>query len=115
MKVYRFKNNKIDFLKHRRNTRELFYYEGDLSVFTVEEEKTFIELVKLVQDGKIAVFPIYEKQETDNIKGHIEYGFTVYFMSYRQFIEFRNKYISECIELTIDSWKEEERQPELPF
>lgn len=111
MKVYRFKNNKIDFLKYIRNTRELFYYEG----FEVEEEKTFTELVKLIQDGKIAVFPIYEKQEIDNIKNHIEYGFTVYFMSYRQFIEFRNKYISECIELTIDSWKEEERQPELPF
>lgn len=78
MKVYRFKNNKIDFLKHRRNTRELFYCEGDLSAFTVEEEKTFPELVKLMQDGKIAVF-------------------TVYFMHYRQYIEFRNKYIKDCI------------------
>lgn len=48
---------------YRNNTRELFYYEGDIARFTDIEEKTYKELTELLQAGKIAIFPIWGKQK----------------------------------------------------
>lgn len=62
MYVFKLKENyKHSELLYRNNTRELFYYAGDIATDT--EEKTYKELVELVQSGKIAVFPIWKKQK----------------------------------------------------
>ena len=87
MQVFKLKEKyKHSELLNRNNTKELFYYEGDIARLTDTEEKTCKELVELVQSGKIAIFPIWEKQKMDNIRGHIYYGFDIYFMKYKDFM-----------------------------
>lgn len=49
MQVFKLKENyKHSELLYRNNTRELFYYEGDIARFTYTEEKAYKELVELV-------------------------------------------------------------------
>ena len=86
MQVFKLKeNHKHSVFLYRNNTRELFCYEGDIARLTDTEEKTYKELTELLQSGKIAIFPIWGKQKMDNIRGHIHYGFDIYFMRYKDF------------------------------
>ena len=106
MQVFKLKENyKHSELLYRNNTRELLYYEGDIARFTDTEEKTYKELVELVQSGKIAIFPIWEKQKMDNIRGHIHYGFGIYFMQYKDFRDWSKWYMENCVELVIEEEK----------
>lgn len=106
MQVFKLKENyKHSELIHRNNTRELLYYEGDIARFTDTEEKTYKELVELVQSGKIAIFPIWGKQKMDNIRGHIHYGFDIYFMPYKDFMDWSKWYLENCVELVIEEEK----------
>ena len=106
MYVFKLKENyKHSSLVYRNNTRELFYYEGDLARFTDTEEKTYKELAELLQSGKIAIFPIWEKQKMDIINHHIYYGFDIYFMRYKDFRDWSKWYTENCVELVMEEEK----------
>lgn len=109
---YRTENN-IKYLQQFNSTKELFYYEGDIARRTTTEERTQEEIEKLVESGKIAIFPIYAKQGIENIIGHIKMDFTIYFMSYSNFEEFKKKYIENCVNPS--KVLEEDRQQEFQF
>lgn len=122
MQVFRLKDNYrdkngINYLSHIKNTRDLFYYDGDIVRVTITEEKTKKELVELIQDGKIAIFPIWKNQNMENIIGHIKCGFQIYFMRYSEFTDFKNWYIDNCVNMVIEEVNNpvEELQAELPF
>ena len=106
MYLFKLKENyKHSELVYRNNTRELFYYEGDIARFTDTEEKTYKELAELVQSGKIAVFPIWEKQKMDIIIHHIYYDFEIYFMRYKDFFDWSKWYTENCVELVMEEEK----------
>ena len=106
MQVFKLKeNHKHSVFLYRNNTRELFYYEGDIARLTDTEEKTYKELTELLQSGKIAIFPIWGKQKMDNIRGHIHYGFDIYFMRYKDFRDWSKWYMKNCVELVIEEEK----------
>lgn len=116
MQVFKLKENyKHSELLYRNSTSELFYYEGDIARFTDMEEKTYKELAKLIQLGKIVIFPICKMQKMDNIRGYIYYGFDIYFMQYKDYSDWSKWYMENCVELVIEEEKIEERQQELPF
>ena len=106
MYVFKLKENyKHNDYLYRNNTKELFNYEGDIARFTDTEEKTYKELTELLQSGKIAIFPIWEKQKMDNIRGHIHYGFDIYFMQCKDFMSWSKWYMENCVELVIEEEK----------
>lgn len=51
----------------------------------------------------------------DNIRGHIHYGFDIYFMRHKDFEDWSKWYMENCVELLIEEEKIEDRQQELPF
>lgn len=106
MQVFKLKENyKHSKLLFRNNTRELFNDKGDIARLTDTEEKTYKELTELLQSGKIAIFPIWGKQKMDNIRGHIYYGFDIYFMQYKNFNNWSKWYMENCVELVIEEEK----------
>lgn len=114
MQVFRLKDNyrHSDYL-HRNNTKELFhFFRGDTTIFTDTEDRTEQELAEMVQSGKVALFPIWEKQKMDTVRGHINHGFTVYFMRYKDFNVFHDWYVENYVEVKN---KREETQLELPL
>ena len=74
---------------------------------------TFKELTQRVIDGKIAVFPIWEKQETENIEGHIKYGFSVILLKYRDFNNFVEYYKENAVEINKENVLKELKQGKL--
>jgi hypothetical protein len=92
----------------------------DLFICTKDNEKrlasgalTFKELTQRVLDGKIAVFPIWEKQETENIEGHIKYGFSVILLKYRDYNNFVEYYKENAVEINKENVLKELKQKEL--
>ena len=75
--------------------------------------QTFKELTQRVLDGKIAVFPIWEKQETENIEGHINYGFSVILLKYRDYNNFVEYYKENAVEINKENVLKELKQREL--
>ena len=107
MYVFKLKENykHSELLLCRNNTRDLFCTEVGLATLTDTEEKTYKELTELLQSGKIAIFPIWGKQKLDNIRGHIHYGFDIYFMRYKDFNAWAKWYMKNCVELIIEEEK----------
>ena len=92
----------------------------DLFICTIGNEKrlvsgalTFKELTQRVLDGKIAVFPIWEKQETENIEGHIKYGFTVILLRYKDYNNFVEYYKENAVEINKENVLKELKQGKL--
>lgn len=79
----------------------------------VEGCQTFKELTQKILDGKIAVFPIWEKQETQNIEGHLNYGFTVILLHYRDYLDFVEYYKENAVEINKENVLQELKQKEL--
>lgn len=104
MYVFKLKENyKHSELLYRNNTSELFYYAGD--IVTDTEEKTYKELVELVQSGTSAIFPVWKKQKMDNVSHHIYYGFDIYFMPYKDFSAWSKWYTENYVELVMEEEK----------
>jgi hypothetical protein len=92
----------------------------DLFICTIGNEKrlvsgalTFKELTQRVIDGKIAVFPIWKEQETENIEGHIKYGFTVILLRYKDYNNFVEYYKENAVEINKENVLKELKQREL--
>lgn len=95
------------------NSKDLFICTKDNEKRLVSGALTFKELTQRVIDGKIAVFPIWEKQETENIEGHIKYGFTVILLKYRDFNNFAEYYKENAVEINKENVLKELKQGKL--
>ena len=81
------------------NSKDLFDCTKDNKKRLVSGSQTFKELTQKILDGKIAVFPIWIKQETENIEGHINYGFSVILLHYRDYLDFVEYYKENAVEI----------------
>lgn len=95
------------------NSKDLFECTKDNEKRLVSGALTFKELTQRVIDGKIAVFPIWEKQETENIEGHIKYGFAVILLKYRDYNNFLDYYKENAVEINKENVLKELQQGKL--
>ena len=95
------------------NSKDLFECTKDNEKRLVSGALTFKELTQRVLDGKIAVFPIWEKQETENIEGHIKYGFSVILLKYRDYNNFVEYYKENAVEINKENVLKELKQGKL--
>ena len=95
------------------NSKDLFICAKDNEKRLVSGVWTFKELTQRVLDGKIAVFPIWEKQETENIEGHIKYGFSVILLKYRDYNNFVEYYKENAVEINKENVLKELKQGKL--
>ncbi len=95
------------------NSKDLFICTKDNEKRLLLLSQSFKELTQRVLDGKIAVFPIWEKQETENIEGHINYGFSVILLKYRDYNNFVEYYKENAVEINKENVLKELRQKEL--
>lgn len=95
------------------NSKDLFECTKSNEKKLVSGALTFKELTQRVLDGKIAVFPIWEKQETENIEGHINYGFSVILLKYRDYNNFVEYYKENAVEINKENVLKELKQREL--
>ena len=95
------------------NSKDLFECTKDNDKKLVSGALTFKELTQRVLDGKIAVFPIWEKQETENIEGHIKYGFSVILLKYRDYNKFSDYYKENAVEINKENVLKELKQGKL--
>lgn len=95
------------------NSKDLFICTKDNEKRLVSGALTFKELTQRVIDGKIAVFPIWEKQETENIEGHIKYGFSVILLKYRDYNKFSEYYKENAVEINKENVLKELKQGKL--
>lgn len=95
------------------NSKDLFICTKDNEKRLVSGALTFKELTQRVLDGKIAVFPIWEKQETENIEGHIKYGFSVILLKYRDYNNFVEYYKENAVEINKENVLKELKQRKL--
>ena len=95
------------------NSKDLFECTRDNEKRLVSGALTFKELTQRVLDGKIAVFPIWEKQKTENIEGHIKYGFSVILLKYGDYNNFVEYYKENAVEINKENVLKELKQKEL--
>jgi len=95
------------------NSKDLFLCTKDNKDKLISGGKTFKELTCEVMDGEIAVFPIWEKQETENIEGHLNYGFSVILLKYKDYNNFVEYYKENAIEINKENVLKELKQKEL--
>ena len=92
------------------NTKDLFVSWKNI---LVNKYETFKELTCEVMEGKIAVFPVWEKQDTINIEGHLNYGFDVILLKYREYNNFVEYYKENAVEINKENVLKELKQKEL--
>ena len=95
------------------NSKDLFECTKSNEKRLVSGALTFKELTQRVIDGKIAVFPIWEKQETENITGHLNYGFSVILLKYRDYNNFVEYYKENAVEINKENVLKELKQGKL--
>lgn len=95
------------------NSKDLFECTKDNEKRLVSGALTFKDLTQRVLDGKIAVFPIWEKQETENIEGHIKYGFSVILLKYGDYNKFSEYYKENAVEINKENVLKELKQGKL--
>lgn len=95
------------------NSKDLFLCTKDNKNGLLLLSQSFKELTQRVLDGKIAVFPIWEKQETENIEGHIKYGFSVILLKYKDYNNFVEYYKENAVEINKENVLKELKQGKL--
>ena len=100
-------------LARYKNTKDLFICTKDNEKRLRSGALTFKELTQRVIDGKIAVFPIWEKQTVENVEGHIKYGFTVILLRYKDFNNFVEYYKENAVEINKENVLKELKQGKL--
>lgn len=91
----------IQNVKHRASDNTKIFFneclQGYLRGYFKKEEIELKTIFTEITQGKIAVFPIWEKQTVEQINNFIDLGFTCYLLKYRDFVKFRELYLEECV------------------
>lgn len=95
------------------NSKDLFLCTKDNKDRIVQGCQTFKDLTNKVLSGKYAIFPIWERQETQNIEGHLNYGFSVILLKYRDYLNFVEYYKENAVEINKENVLKELKQKEL--
>lgn len=101
MELFRLKSEYYKILKYRYllNSKEFFQYVGDLGRMTDIVDLSVEEIIKDVQNSKMAIFPISANQRMDVVDGHANLGMDIYFMRARDFNNFKAYYIDRCVNI----------------
>ncbi len=102
--------NTIAYLQKYSNSKAFFYYTGFCKRVEIPENELFND----VQSGKCAVFPVYEKQNTDIILWHYKNNFDCYLLPYRDYMQLKKRYADSLV-LSVPEEKKEDIQQKLPF
>lgn len=96
MRLYKIQKNQntIAYLQKYNSSKAFYNYCTGLYKYVEIPEN---ELFSGVESGKIAIFPVYEKQDTNIILWHYENNFDCYLMSYRDFIALKKRYIDSLV------------------
>lgn len=84
----------LDRLEYYSNSKSFIEYtENNIILETMEIKKAF----NLVESGKIAIFPIYQNQDTSVIYNHIKLNIDCYLLPYREYIALKKRYIDSLV------------------
>lgn len=113
MTIYKIQKNQntIAYLQKYSSSKALFNYTG---LYERIENMTENKLFDGVSSGNIAIFPIYENQNTDIILWHYKNNFDCYLVPYREYIQLKKRYIDSLV-LSAPQEKIEDIQQKLPL
>ena len=84
----------LDRLKYYSNTKSFIECTKNYIILeTMEIKKAF----SLVESGKIAIFPVYQNQDTSIIYNHIKLNIDCYLLPYREYKKLKEKYIDSLV------------------
>ena len=96
MYLYKIQKNQntIAYLQKYSSSKAFFNYTGFCErVENMTEKKLFDG----VQSGKIAIFPVYENQNTNIILWHYQNNFDCYLLPYKEYKKLKEKYIDSLV------------------
>ena len=96
MYIYKIQKNQntISYLKQYASSKAFYNYcTGLYKAVDIPEN----ELFNGVQSGAIAIFPVYENQNTDVILWHYQNNFDCYLLPYREYKKLKQKYIDSLV------------------
>lgn len=84
----------LDRLKYYSSSKGFIEYtKNNIILETMETKKAF----NLVESGKIAIFPVYQNQDTAIIYNHIKLNIDCYLMPYRDYTALKKNYIDSLV------------------
>ena len=84
----------LDRLNYYSNTKSFIECTKNYTTLeTMETKKAF----NLVDSGKIAIFPVYQNQDTNIIYNHIKLNIDCYLLPYREYKKLKEKYIDSLV------------------
>lgn len=98
--------DKLNLLKIKKTTdslNRLNYYSNTKSFINYTKNYTTLETMEikkafnLVESGKIAIFPVYQNQNTGVIYNHIKLNIDCYLLPYKEYKKLKEKYIDSLV------------------
>ena len=84
----------LDRLNHYSNSKSFIEYtSGNITLETMETKKAFT----LVESGKIAIFPVYQNQDTSIIYNHIKLNIDCYLLPYKEYKAIKKLYTDSLV------------------
>ena len=95
MNIYKISKNQntISYLKQYASSKAFFNYTKLYKAVEIPEN----ELFSGVSSGAIAIFTVYENQNTDIILWHYQNNFDCYLLPYREYKKLKEKYIDSLV------------------
>lgn len=95
MNIYKISKNQntIAYLQKYASSKTFFNYTKLYKIVDIPENELFTG----VQSGKIAIFPVYENQNTDIILWHYQNNFDCYLMPYKDYMQLKKHYIDSLV------------------
>ena len=84
----------LDRLRYFSNTKSFTEYtKENITLETIETKKAF----NLVESGKIAIFPVYQNQDTSIIYNHIKLNIDCYLLPYKEYKAIKKLYADSLV------------------
>lgn len=83
--------NRLNYYSNSKSFIE--YTKNNVTIETMEIKKAF----NLVENGKIAIFPVYQNQDTSIIYNHIKLNIDCYLLPYKEYKKIKEKYIDSLV------------------
>lgn len=96
MNIFKIQKNQntIAYLQKYASSKAFYNYCTGLYKYVDIPEN---ELFNGVQSGAIAIFPVYENQNTDIILWHYKNNFDCYLLPYRDYMQLKKRYIDSLV------------------
>lgn len=97
MRLYKIRKNQNTIAYLQKYASSKAFYNYCTSLYEHIENMTEKKLFAGVSSGAIAIFPVYENQNTDIILWHYQNNFDCYLLPYRDFIALKKRYIDSLV------------------